>query len=192
VNAAAPRIAGVDEVGRGALAGPVVAAAVILDPAASRNYPDSKKLSAAKRLAACQHLFDGDALAIGLGWSMPQEIDRINILQATLLAMRRALANMGRAPDAVLVDGNINPASGFLEKSVVKADDLFPCVGAASIVAKVFRDQWMVQLDSDYPEYGFAGHKGYGAATHMQAIQRLGGCPWHRQSFAPLRQPALF
>lgn len=187
-----PAIAGVDEVGRGALAGPVVAAAVILAPDCRCYYRDSKKLTAMRRLSACDDLYAGDATAISIGWAMPKEIDRINILQASLLAMRRAAQTLAIMPDALLVDGNQLPCSGFLEQAVVKADDLFSCVGAASIIAKCFRDRWMINLSDSFPEYGFADHKGYGAPVHLRAIEKYGSCCWHRKSFAPLKQPSLF
>lgn len=184
-------IAGVDEAGRGALAGPVVAAAVVLRETIHFKYPDSKKVSASRRIDLVGRLYGGDAHLIAIGWSSHTEIDRVNILQATLLAMRRAVSQIVDEVDAVLVDGTICPNSGLIEKALPRADDLFSCVGAASLIAKVFRDRWMLLLDEDYPEYGFAGHKGYGAAIHMQAIRENGGCEWHRKSFAPLRQQEL-
>lgn len=185
-----PRIAGVDEAGRGALAGPVVAAAVVLATASRTRYPDSKKVTPTRRLALVGRLYAGEAVAIGIGWAMPAEIDKINILEATMVAMQRALRQV--SADAALIDGTRCPGGLLVEQAVPKADDLFDCVGAASLVAKVFRDRWMTQLHEQYPQYGFAGHKGYGAATHMAAIDRFGGCLWHRFSFAPLKQAGLF
>jgi ribonuclease HII len=181
-------IAGVDEAGRGPLAGPVVAAAVILDdlnPIAGLN--DSKKLTALKR----EKLFDeirAKALCCSIAQASVEEIDEINILQATLLAMRRAVEGLRLKPSKVLVDGNRLPVLDVLAEAIVRGDATVPAISAASILAKVTRDRWCATLDQQYPQYGFAGHKGYGTATHLAAIAAHGPCPWHRMSFAPLRQ----
>ena len=179
-------VAGVDEAGRGPLAGPVVAAAVILDdlhPIA--GLADSKKLTAARR----QALFD-EIRALGLGFSIAEasveEIDRLNILQATLLAMRRAVLGLRLKPKMVLVDGNRLPTLDIPAEAIVKGDALVPAISAASILAKVHRDRWCVQVDEQYPQYGFAGHKGYGTAVHMAALREHGACIHHRRSFAPV------
>lgn len=181
-------IAGVDEAGRGPLAGPVVAAAVILDdlnPIAGLN--DSKKLSAARR----EKLFDeirAKALCCSIAQASVEEIDEINILQATMLAMRRAVEGLRLKPAKVLVDGNRLPVLDVLAEAIVKGDATVPAVSAASILAKVTRDRWCAQLDQQYPQYGFAGHKGYGTAEHLAALQAHGACPEHRKTFAPVTQ----
>lgn len=179
-------MAGVDEAGRGPLAGPVVAAAVILDdlrPIAGLN--DSKKLSAAKR----EKLFDeirAKALCCSIAQASVQEIDEINILQATLLAMRRAVEGLRLKPAKVLVDGNRLPVLDVLAEAIVKGDATVPAISAASILAKVTRDRWCAELDAQYPQYGFAAHKGYGTAEHLAALQIHGACPEHRKTFAPV------
>lgn len=181
-------IAGVDEAGRGPLAGPVVAAAVILDdlnPIAGLN--DSKKLSAARR----EKLFDeirAKALCCSIAQASVEEIDEINILQATMLAMRRAVEGLRLKPAKVLVDGNRLPVLDVLAEAIVKGDATVPAISAASILAKVTRDRWCAQLDQQYPQYGFAGHKGYGTAEHLAALQAHGACPEHRKTFAPVTQ----
>ena len=179
-------VAGVDEAGRGPLAGPVVAAAVILDdlhPIA--GLADSKKLTAARREA----LFDeirARALCCSIAEASVEEIDRLNILQATLLAMRRAVMGLRLKPKMVLVDGNRLPMLDMPAEAIVKGDALVPAISAASILAKVKRDRWCVQVDEQYPQYGFAGHKGYGTAVHMAALREHGACIHHRRSFAPV------
>jgi ribonuclease HII len=179
-------IAGVDEAGRGPLAGPVVAAAVILDderPIA--GVDDSKRLSAKQR----ERLFDvimGQALCVSIGQASAAEVDAINVLQATLLAMRRAVEGLRLAPIKVLVDGNQLPRLPMLAEAVVGGDGRVACIAAASIVAKVTRDRLMTELDQTLPGYGFAQHKGYGTAQHMQALKRLGASAQHRRSFAPV------
>lgn len=183
------KIAGVDEAGRGCLAGPVVAAAVILPQSdvVIGKLDDSKKLSAVVR----QELERGikeSALAWSLGVAWPPEIDQINILQATLQAMRRALDKLGIEPDLVLVDGNQSPSLSVPCRCVPGGDGTVPAISAASIVAKVFRDRLMDHLDRKYPGYGFQGHKGYGTKAHMQKLQALGPCPIHRRSFGPVRR----
>ena len=179
-------VAGVDEAGRGPLAGPVVAAAVILD----ELYPieglaDSKKLTATRREA----LFDeirAKALCCSIAQASVEEIDRLNILQATLLAMRRAVLGLRLKPAMALVDGNRLPRLDMPAEAILKGDALVPAISAASILAKVYRDRWCVQADTQYPHYGFALHKGYGTAAHLAALQAHGPCPLHRQSFAPV------
>jgi ribonuclease HII len=179
-------VAGVDEAGRGPLAGPVVAAAVILDdlrPIAGLN--DSKKLSAARR----EKLFDeirAKALCCSIAQASVEEIDEINILQATLLAMRRAVEGLRLKPGKVLVDGNRLPVLDVLAEAIVKGDATVPAISAASILAKVTRDRWCAELDAQYPQYGFAAHKGYGTAEHLAALQTHGACPEHRKTFAPV------
>ncbi len=178
--------AGVDEAGRGPLAGPVVAAAVILDerqPIAGLN--DSKKLSPARREALFEQI-RARALCFAIAEASVEEIDRLNILQATLLAMRRAVAGLRLRPGLVLVDGNRLPVLDCAAEAIVGGDALVPSISAASILAKVYRDRWCVQVDAQYPQYGFAGHKGYGTAAHMDALRAHGACPLHRRSFAPV------
>lgn len=179
-------IAGVDEAGRGPLAGPVVAAAVILDelhPIAGLN--DSKQLSAAKR----ERLFDeirARALCFAVAQASVQEIDALNILQATLLAMRRAVLGLRLAPKLVLVDGNRLPVLPMRCEAIVKGDTMVAAISAASILAKVTRDRWCLDCDHAYPQYGFAQHKGYGTAQHLAALRQHGACPVHRTTFAPV------
>jgi ribonuclease HII len=181
-------IAGVDEAGRGPLAGPVVAAAVILDemhPIAGLN--DSKKLTALRR----ERLYDeirAKALCCSVAQASVEEIDRLNILQATLLAMRRAVEGLRLKPAKVLVDGNRLPVLGVLAEAIVGGDALVPAISAASILAKVTRDRWCAELDQQYPQYGFASHKGYGTAVHLAALRVHGACPEHRKTFAPVTQ----
>lgn len=179
-------IAGVDEAGRGPLAGPVVAAAVILDdqrPIA--GLADSKKLTPARREA----LFDqirANALCFAIAEASVEEIDRLNILQATLLAMQRAVAGLRLRPGLVLVDGNRLPVLDCAAEAVVGGDALVQSISAASILAKVHRDRWCAEVHVQYPQYGFAAHKGYGTAQHMEALRTHGACPLHRRSFAPV------
>lgn len=185
-------VAGVDEAGRGPLAGPVVAAAVILDathPIA--GLADSKVLTAARRAVFAVEI-RARSRAWSLGWADAAEIDALNILQATFLAMRRALAGLGVPPAHVIVDGNRCPdlrglAFECTAEPVVKADATVASVSAASILAKVARDEYMGDLDSRYPGYGFAGHKGYPTAAHLEALRRLGPSPVHRLSYAPVQ-----
>ena len=179
-------VAGVDEAGRGPLAGPVFAAAVILDARQPINgLADSKKLSASKR----NRLYD-EILAKALCWSVAQasrqEIDDINILQATLLAMRRAVEGLRLRPAMVLVDGNRIPTLDMLAEPIVEGDALVPAISAASILAKVQRDRWCAELDLQFPQYGFARHKGYGTAQHLTALRELGACEQHRRTFRPV------
>lgn len=186
-------ICGVDEAGRGPLAGPVVAAAVILDPARPIvGLADSKKLSAGKRekLAAAIH-------ATALAWCVAEatvaEIDALNILQATLLAMQRAVAGLALTPHEVLIDGNRCPALDVPARAIVGGDATVAEISAASILAKTVRDAGMLALHVRYPQYGFDQHKGYGTAAHLAALRAHGPSPVHRRSFAPVReQLALF
>ena len=181
------RSAGVDEAGRGPLAGPVFAAAVILDPDRHiSGLADSKTLEPQRReeLALVIQLH---ALAWGIGRAEVEEIDTINILQASLLAMQRAVAALALVPDIVLVDGNRAPTVACVVRTVVKGDASIPAISAASILAKVARDAEMCALEERYPGYGFAKHKGYGTEEHLRALDRLGVCPIHRRSFAPVR-----
>jgi ribonuclease HII len=181
-------LAGVDEAGRGPLAGPVVAAAVILDDCKPiAGLADSKKLTALQR----ERLFDeirAKALCCSVAQASVDEIDKLNILQATLLAMRRAVDGLRLRPVKVLVDGNRLPVLDVLAEAIVKGDAKVPAISAASILAKVTRDRWCAQLDQQYPQYGFASHKGYGTAEHLQALRNHGACPEHRKTFAPVTQ----
>ena len=181
-------VAGVDEAGRGPLAGPVVAAAVILDGADPiAGLADSKKLSATRR----ERLFDqirARALCCSIALATVEEIDRLNILQATMLAMQRAVRGLRLTPARVLVDGNCLPVLDVLGQAIVRGDALVPAISAASILAKVHRDRWCAQLDLAYPAYGFAAHKGYGTPQHLAALQTHGACPEHRRSFAPVAE----
>jgi len=180
-------IAGVDEAGRGPLAGPVVAAAVILDPRKPiRGLADSKKLSEAKREYLYEQIMDS-AYAVGVGQSSVFEIDKINILQASLLAMQRAVAELESAPEHVLVDGNCCPELTMPSTAIIGGDAKEEAIMAASIVAKVTRDREMRHYDNLYPGYGFAQHKGYGTALHLIALKTLGVLDCHRRSFAPVR-----
>ncbi|GAB2934536.1 ribonuclease HII [Rheinheimera gaetbuli] len=180
-------ICGVDEVGRGPLIGAVVTAAVILDPTKPiSGLTDSKKLSE-KRRAELSELIKQQALCWALGRAEPHEIDQLNILQATMLAMRRAVAALTIRPEWVLVDGNRTSDFGIPASAVVKGDALVPEISAASIIAKVARDSEMHALHLAHPQYGFADHKGYPTAAHMAAIARHGILPEHRRSFKPVR-----
>lgn len=184
-------IAGVDEVGRGPLVGAVVTAAVILDPFRPiQGLADSKKLSEKRREALFLEIKD-KALAWSLGRAEPEEIDKLNILQATMLAMQRAVAGLTIQPDWVLVDGNRVPDFPMPSQAVIKGDSLVAEISAASILAKVTRDREMLELDQRYPGYGFAAHKGYPTALHLQQLALLGVTPQHRQSFAPVRNRLL-
>ena len=180
-------IAGVDEAGRGPLAGPVSAAAVILDPARPiSGLDDSKKLSPPRR-AILERAIQDHALAWAVAWASVEEIDRLNILHASLLAMQRAVAALPIQPERILVDGNRCPDFAGEAQAVIGGDGLVPAIGAASILAKVARDRLMVQMEQDFPGYGFAGHKGYPTRIHLEALRRLGPCPAHRRSFGPVR-----
>ncbi len=179
-------VAGVDEAGRGPLAGPVVAAAVILDDLRPiKGLADSKKLTARTR----ERLYDeirAYALCCSIGEASVEEIDRLNILQATLLAMQRAVAGLRLKPVKVLVDGNRLPVLDVMAEAIVQGDAKVQAISAASILAKVHRDRWCEEIDLQYPHYGFAAHKGYGTAVHLQALREHGPTPWHRRSFSPV------
>ena len=178
--------AGVDEAGRGPLMGPVVAAAVILDDLNPiKGLADSKKLTALQR----DKLYDeirAKALCCSVALATVEEIDQLNILQATMLAMKRAVEGLRLKPQKALVDGNRLPALSMLAEAIVKGDALVPAISAASILAKVTRDRWCAEYHLQYPQYGFAGHKGYGTAAHLLALREHGACPQHRKSFAPV------
>ena len=181
-------LCGIDEVGRGPIAGPVVAASVIL-PEGCRieGIKDSKKLSPKRR----EELFDkirNNAIAVGLGIVEPILIDRINILQATYEAMRRAILSMRVFPEYVIVDGGPIPGLPLPQEGIVKGDSLSISIGAASIVAKVLRDRIMEMYDLIFPQYGFARNKGYGTKEHIEALFRYGPCPIHRRSFRPVSE----
>jgi ribonuclease HII len=182
-----PLIAGVDEVGRGPLAGPVVTAAVILDLAAiPPGLADSKLLTAARR-EALYPLILAKALAVGFASAGPVEIDEVNIRAATLAAMGRAVAALSLTPDLVLVDGRDVCAAPCAVRAVIGGDASEPAIAAASIVAKVLRDRLMARLHAAFPVYGFDSHAGYGVESHRAAILRHGPCPHHRHSFAPIK-----
>lgn len=186
MNATRILVAGVDEAGRGPLAGPVVAAAVIfVDGAAPDGLKDSKQLSAARREVLAGQIKQR-AVAWALGAADASEIDRVNILQASLEAMARAVAALEVSPHQVVVDGNQTPRVACEVRAVVGGDRIIPVVSAASILAKVARDALMLELDHAYPEYGFARHKGYPTKAHREVLMRLGPCPVHRRSFAPV------
>jgi len=185
-------VAGVDEAGRGPLAGPVVAAAVVLD--ARRPIPglaDSKQLSARRRQTLAEQI-KTRARGWALGVAEPGEIDRINILQATFLAMRRALDDLALEPVLVRIDGNRAPPLPWPVQTIVGGDRLDRAISAASILAKVYRDSIMLELHQTWPQYGFDRHKGYPTAAHRAALAKHGPCPAHRQSFQPVRQTRLF
>jgi ribonuclease HII len=180
-------LCGVDEAGRGPLAGPVTAAAVMLDPARPIDgLRDSKKLSAAARERLADEIRER-AAAWCVAEASVAEIDQLNILHATMLAMQRAVAGLGRAPDDVWVDGNRCPNWTWRSQAVVKGDDKVAAIAAASILAKTVRDRFMCSLHDDYPAYGFAQHMGYGTAAHLAALKAHGACPHHRRSFAPVK-----
>ncbi|NQV85777.1 MAG: ribonuclease HII [Woeseiaceae bacterium] len=185
-------VAGVDEAGRGPLAGPVVAAAVVLDPRAPVDgLADSKKLSA-KRRDELAYEIRKSALAWSVAWADSAEIDAINILAATMLAMRRAILGLVVMPERVLIDGNRLPDLRFegltiAGEAIIGGDDLSPAISAASIIAKTTRDQMMVALDKIYPRYEFARHKGYGTEVHREKLREFGPCCEHRRTFAPVR-----
>lgn len=181
-------VAGVDEVGRGPLCGPVIAAAVILDPARPiKGLNDSKKLSEKKR----EELFDiicNNALAWSLGRAEVAEIDKLNILHATMLAMQRAVQGLSVKPELAYIDGNRCPTLSCKAEAIVKGDSRVPEIAAASIIAKVTRDREMQVMDREWPGYGIAGHKGYPTKVHLDALIKLGPTPVHRRSFRPVRE----
>ncbi|KFX00214.1 ribonuclease HII [Pectobacterium carotovorum] len=181
-------IAGVDEVGRGPLVGAVVTAAVILDPTRPIvGLADSKQLSEKRRLSLYDEIKE-KALAWSLGRAEPEEIDQLNILHATMLAMQRAVVGLAIVPDFVLIDGNRCPALPMSAQAVVKGDSRVAEISAASIMAKVTRDREMVELDQRFPAYGFAQHKGYPTAFHLEKLAALGATEFHRRSFAPVKR----
>lgn len=183
-------MAGVDEAGRGPLAGPVVAAAVILlKPETLAGINDSKKLSAERR----EELYVRIARAslVGIGFADEKQIDELNIYEATRLAMKKAVLNLPHTPASLLIDGPMRLDLPLEQKGVIQGDGKSASIAAASIVAKVFRDHWMRKLHELYPHYGFHRHKGYGTAEHMQALKEKGPSPIHRYSFAPVREAAL-
>ncbi|MCB1960060.1 MAG: ribonuclease HII [Rhodocyclaceae bacterium] len=189
-------VCGVDEAGRGPLCGPVVAAAVVLDPARPiAGLTDSKKLSEKKREQLAP-LIRERALAWAVAEATVEEIDRLNILHATMLAMTRAVEGLGRMPDEALIDGNRCPPLACPVRAIVKGDALEPAISAASILAKTARDATMRDLDARYPHYALAQHKGYPTAAHLAAIRRFGVADFYRRSFAPVRaileNPPLF
>ena len=185
------RIAGVDEVGRGPLAGPVVAAAVILDPQQPiAGLADSKKLSEARREKLAVEI-KSKSLAWALGRAEVEEIDEINILQASLLAMKRAVAQLQLQPELALVDGNRCPDLPCESRAVIKGDSIVEAISAASIIAKVARDNEMVELDAQYPGYGLAKHKGYPTKAHIQSLQEQGVSVIHRRTFGPVKKLLL-
>ena|SRR3990167_1757493 len=185
-------IAGVDEAGRGPLAGMVMAAAVILP---SRydipDLTDSKCLTEAKRQASYERILEY-CIAYAVGRAEVEEIDRLNILQASLLAMQRAVAKLAITPSLCLVDGNQCPKLKMPVRAIIKGDVSEPCISAASIIAKVERDREMKKLHEEFPEYRFANHKGYGTKEHLQALQKYGPCPYHRRSFAPVKAVLVY
>lgn len=176
-------VCGIDEAGRGPLAGPVFAAAVILPENCSiEGINDSKKLTPKKR----EELFDeieAGAVAYGIGFATEEEVDQINILQATFLAMKRACDALKIRPDLALVDGNRMPALGVETRTIIKGDALSASIAAASILAKVSRDRLLCKIDKIYPQYGFAKHKGYGTSLHVEMLKKYGPCPVHRKTF---------
>jgi ribonuclease HII len=177
-------IAGVDEAGRGPLAGPVIAAAVILCEGGIVGLDDSKKLSAKRR-----GVLEAEIMArciVGIGSASVEEIDRVNILQATLLAMTRAVEALRLEPGHILVDGNRLPKWRYNAEAIIGGDAIHPCISAASIIAKEHRDRIMIAADGEFPGYGWASNKGYGAAVHLAALANLGPTPLHRRSFAPV------
>ncbi len=187
-------VAGIDEVGRGPLAGPVVAAAAIVDRARApksllKLIDDSKKLSEARREAAYEAMIASGCVRHAIAEASVAEIDRINILQATFLAMRRALAALAERPDKVLVDGNrVPPDLGCAGECIVGGDAVSYSIAAASILAKVTRDRQMARLATEFPGYGWESNRGYGSAGHLRALEQLGPTPHHRMSFAPLNR----
>ena len=189
-------VAGIDEVGRGPLAGPVVAAAAIIDRARApasllKLIDDSKKLSEARRETAYEAMIASGCVGYAIAEASVAEIDRINILQATFLAMRRALAALAERPDRVLVDGNkVPPDLGCAGECIVGGDSVSYSIAAASILAKVTRDRQMARLAEQFPGYGWESNRGYGSAMHLRALEQLGPTPHHRMSFAPLNRLA--
>ena len=180
-------VAGVDEVGIGPLAGPVLACAVILDPAQPiQGLADSKSISEKRRQALAEEI-QQRALSVSIGRASVEEIDELNVLKASHLAMRRALAGLSLEPDHVLVDGNKLPEMDYSAEAIVQGDKTVDSISAASIVAKVTRDEELIALALDYPGYGFESHNGYPTAQHRRALRTMGPCPAHRRSYAPVQ-----
>lgn len=197
-NSDADSLAGLDEAGRGPLAGPVVAAAVLFrksflnNPGFLEGLNDSKKITPAKRLVLFSEI--AKYALVGIGVASESLIDRINIYQATRIAMRRAVLSLSRSPGLLLIDGNLKLDLPLPQKQIVRGDQKSACIAAASIIAKVYRDAWMEYLDGLYPGYHFSRHKGYATPNHLSCLKALGPSPVHRRSFAPLRtsRPELF
>lgn len=187
-SASSATVAGVDEVGIGPLAGPVVACAVILNPADCIDGLDDSKIISEERREALAREIQARALCVSIGRASVEEIDRLNVLQASHLAMKRAVAGLSVTPDHVLVDGNKVPDLGISTEAIVQGDKTVPAICAASIVAKVKRDAELVALSVQYPEYGFELHKGYPTAMHRRALRAIGPCPAHRRSYAPVQK----
>ncbi len=184
-------LAGVDEAGRGPLAGPVVAAAVILDERQPIDGLADSKILTAERREQLYEQIRARALCCAIGEASVEEIDRLNILKATMLAMQRAVQGLRLKPVRVLVDGNQLPVLNMLAEAVVKGDALVPAISAASILAKVHRDRWCREIHAQFPHYGFDTHKGYGTPAHLQALRTHGACALHRQSFSPVREAGI-
>lgn len=188
MTAAPCLVCGVDEAGRGPLAGPVCAAAVILDPARPiAGLKDSKKLSASQRERLADEI-RAKALSWAVAWASVEEIDEINILQASMLAMQRCVLALSVKPDEVLVDGNRVPSLPYLSRAIIKGDALEPAISAASILAKTARDKTMMDLARYYPKYGFEQHSGYPTAAHLEALRLHGASPAHRKTFGPVKR----
>jgi ribonuclease HII len=184
-------VCGVDEVGRGPLAGPVVACAVVIDQPLYLEHLDDSKVVPAPRRVELAEAIRTHAVAYALGWATPAEIDRINILAASKVAMGRALAGLTVAPHRVFVDAVSIPQCAYPQASIIDGDAKSAAIAAASIVAKVFRDRWMDQYHELYPEYGFASHKGYSTAEHLAVLAKLGPSPIHRRTYAPVLAPTF-
>jgi ribonuclease HII len=184
-------LCGIDEVGRGPLAGPVVACAVVIDAPLYLEFLNDSKVVTPSRRAELDAAIRSCAVAFSLGWANPEEIDRINILAASKVAMNRALSGLAVAPCRVLVDAVSIPQCAFPQEPIIDGDAKCASIAAASIIAKVFRDAWMDQYDAMYPQYGFGQHKGYSTAEHIAALSKLGPSPIHRRTFAPVLQPSF-
>jgi len=182
-------IAGIDEAGRGPLAGPVVAAACILPKdAVFLSLNDSKQLSEKQRESLFIQITETVGIQFGIGEASVDEIDRCNILQATFLAMQRAVNALSSPPDYLLIDGNLSPLFEIPKQTIIKGDSLSVSIAAASVLAKVFRDRLMKEMDQKWPNYGFKQHKGYGTSKHLEAIEKWGPCPIHRKTFDPIKR----